>query len=173
MLQVSRCRNQSSSFLLGTAAHQTARSPATRFSIITLTIMCTMKPKEFLTQLIGLHLQVEPSDGKVQFCRAQELKCPQSNSLTKVQHSLLCEIQLHLKVRCPHICINFVWLHGPVYIPLYFTTCIFAGYLWCAGEGPSKAQELSVTSERLFFVTELSSIYEEVVKQKNRKMHLL
>lgn len=40
---------------------------------------------------------VEPSDGKVQFCRAQELKCPQSNSLTKVQHSLLCEIQLHLK----------------------------------------------------------------------------
>ena len=70
-----------------------------------------MKQKKTLMQLIVLHLQVEPSDGKVQFCKAQENKGPQSNLLTKVQQSLLCEIQLHLKVRFPHISINYIWLH--------------------------------------------------------------
>jgi hypothetical protein len=42
---------------------------------------------------------VDPNAGKVQFCaKTQENRLNQSETSTKQQHSLVCEIQLHLKV---------------------------------------------------------------------------
>jgi hypothetical protein len=43
---------------------------------------------------------VDPGAGKVQFCaKSKENGNIQSETSTKQQHSLVCEIQLHLKVR--------------------------------------------------------------------------
>ncbi len=70
---------------------------------------------------------MDPGAGKVQFCaKTKENGEIQSESSTKQQHSLVCEIQLHLKVRfqlfdhvyttksdrmLEHV-VNFVWFQA-------------------------------------------------------------
>ncbi len=74
ILQVPRCRNQSSSFLLGTEAHRTIFSPATWFSILTLTIVYTMKQKKLLCNLLDYTYRLSPATEKFNFAGRKKTK---------------------------------------------------------------------------------------------------
>ncbi len=93
----------------------------------TQSLLAQFHKQRVRVHIIDISLQVDPSAGKVQFCRKKEqenklLDSKLTSKNQKQQHSLICEVQLHLKVTVTRI--SHSYIH---HLSTRFELCVVAG----------------------------------------------